>query len=157
MKIALTVLEFLSTTHEKGNQEISTKTFLEFTWKWLELNNRGGLIVFNDKMYMFIRRIEVVRKVLTITFLKTYKDEDIRDLLLCELQNSNFITKMWNSLAKDIRNDTLSFHIRDEILTIMIDIRAQAFVNTFFSTSLFWIQAKCCRVMVEWLSREKYL
>ena len=118
--------------HGKIDKSLSAKIFLDFTRKWVELVNRGGLIEVKDEFYIFIRRIEVViRKILTIKFLKQYTNEDLRDILLVEIEQATFLKDCWQRLSKNLESIELSNYLYSQIIEKWIDIRAQAFVNAY--------------------------
>ena len=55
----------------KSNGDSSLTTFLDYTRKWTELINRGGLIEVNDNLFIFIRRTEIYAlKILNLELLK---------------------------------------------------------------------------------------
>ena len=55
------------------------ESFLDYTRKWTELVNKGGLIKVNNNLFFFIRRKETyVQKILNLELLKNYKGEELR-------------------------------------------------------------------------------
>ena len=55
------------------------ESFLDYTRKWAELVNKGGLIEVNNYLFIFIRRTETyVQKILNLELLKNYKGEELR-------------------------------------------------------------------------------
>ena len=126
---SLTLLNSLVIT---SDENLRCKTFLEFTNKWIELVNRGGLIRVSDDMFIFIRRIEnIARQTLNIPFLKSYKGEDLRDIINKQLQESSLIANSWESLSRLMPNRKLASLLRSQILSKWIDIRARSFVDTY--------------------------
>ena len=86
----------------------------------------------NDQFFLFIKYVEtLVRKTLTFSFMKTYKGEDISELLHENLEESNIINNLWESLTRHVPNKQLTDHFVTEVLSKCIDIRANAFVKTF--------------------------
>ena len=58
---------------------IAIESFLDYTRKWTELVNKGGLIEVNNYLFIFIRRTETyVQKILNLELLKNYKGEELR-------------------------------------------------------------------------------
>lgn len=107
-------------------------TFLEFTTKWTELVNSGGLVKVNDNMFIFVRRIEnVVRKTLNVEFLQQYKGQDLREILYLELEKSTLIDNSWESLSRLLPNRNLAKSLKFQMLMRWIDIRSRSFVNTY--------------------------
>ena len=126
------VLEFIDTVSHKHDPELSAETFLEFTQKWIELKNRGGLVETSDEFFIFIRRVEgVVKGILTINFLRRYKNEDMRDILMDSLNRSTGVTKAWDNLTRNLENDTVKSTLKEQILQKWVDIRARSFVLGF--------------------------
>ena len=55
------------------------ESFLDYTRKWAELVNKGGLIEVNNNFFIFIRRTETyVQQVLNLELLKNYEGEELR-------------------------------------------------------------------------------
>ena len=53
--------------------------FLDYTRKWAELVNKGGLIEVNNNFFIFIRRAETyVQQILNLELLKNYEGEELR-------------------------------------------------------------------------------
>ena len=53
--------------------------FLDYTRKWAELVNKGGLIEVNNNLFIFIRRTETyVQQILNLELLKNYEGEELR-------------------------------------------------------------------------------
>ena len=66
-------------------------SFLDYTNSWCDKINRGGLFLVNDEFYIFIRRIEdVARTVFNKNLIKTYKGEDLRDVLMERFKENSF-------------------------------------------------------------------
>ena len=79
-----------------ATHEVEAYNFLDFVKKWTNLVDRGGPIKMNDQFFLFIKYVEtLVRKTLTFSFVKTYKGEDIRELLHEKLEESNMINNLW--------------------------------------------------------------
>ena len=55
------------------------ESFLDYTRKWAELVNKGGLIEVNNNFFIFIRRTETyVQQILNLEPLKNYEGEELR-------------------------------------------------------------------------------
>ena len=55
------------------------ESFLDYTRKWVELVNKGGLIEVNNNFFIFIRRTETyVQQILNLELLKNYEGEELR-------------------------------------------------------------------------------
>ena len=70
----LAAMEFLCSLKSNGDSLIKCESFLDYTRKWTELVNRGGLIEVNDNLFIFVRRTEIcVQKILNLELLKIIK------------------------------------------------------------------------------------
>ena len=57
-------------------------SFLDYTRKWVDCVNRGGLCSVNDEFYIFIRRVEnVARSILNLELMINYRGQDLRNCL----------------------------------------------------------------------------
>ena len=55
------------------------ESFLDYTRKWAELVNKGGLIEVNNNLFIFIRSTETyVQQILNLELLKNYEGEELR-------------------------------------------------------------------------------
>ena len=131
-KVAATAtLQFLDLVKVKAHG-LESKTFLDFTRKWIELRNRGGLVVINDDMYLFIRRIEsCVRSILDFQFIKNYKGEDLRDVIGERILKNSTVNNYWDKLARNIENTKLKNFLKEQIISKWVDIRARSYVNAY--------------------------
>ena len=87
-----------SFTFIETNQTLS---FLDFSHHCIGLISRGGLIKTNNNYFLFIRRIEeIVRCTLNVHFIKKYNGEDLRDIIVKQLQESSILTSNWKHYLK---------------------------------------------------------
>ena len=101
-----------------ATHEVEAYNFLHFVKKWANLVDRGRLIKVNDQFFFFIKYVEtLVRKTLTFLFMKTYKGEDIRELLREKLEETNMINNLWKSLTRHVPNKQLTNHLLHEVLS----------------------------------------
>ena len=129
--VASAAVDFLKSIRITSNN-IRANSFLDFSMKWVELVNRGGLVIVNDDFFIFIRRIEnTVRQLLTIDMLRNYRGEDLRDLLMTSLEKHDGINATWDNLSRLIPNDDLRKELKREILVKWVDIRTKSFVKSF--------------------------
>ncbi|XP_066916644.1 uncharacterized protein [Clytia hemisphaerica] len=125
-------LRFFSSIQLRGAEKHSTNSFLEFTRKWTLTQDRGGLIYLKDVSFIFFRRIEmVVRRVLNVKFLRDYKSQDLRDLLLTRLMKNYLVLKGWEELSKTLNNESLKKILFKQILEKWIDLRLRSYVRAF--------------------------
>lgn len=125
-------LKFVESVIEEYNPDISGENYLEFTQKWVELRNRGGLVELSNDFYLFIRRVEgFVKGILNVNLLRTYKSEDLRDILMDKIENSDGVSKKWDILTRNFDGENLKKMLKKQIISKWIDIRARSFVKGF--------------------------
>ena len=131
-QVASAAVEFLDSLRITGDTSIKAHSFLDFTRKWIDIVNRGGLIKVNDDMFIFVRHVEnVVRKVLNIGLLKTYHGEDLRDMIHNELRKHSLVDIYWDTLSRHVGNKKLVKHLKEQVISRWVDIRAKAYVKTY--------------------------
>ena len=82
---------------------MEARSFLEYTKEWVKAKNRGGLVEVNDNMFILIRQVEnLVRNVLTLNFLKTYRGEDLREVINDKILESPLIQSGWSQVARNL-------------------------------------------------------
>ena len=85
-------MEFLCPLKSNGDSSIKCESFLDYTRKWTEFVNRGGLIKVNDNLLIFIRRTEIyVHKVLNLELLKNYRGGDLREVIRKKIMESGIV------------------------------------------------------------------
>ena len=125
-------IQFLNGLRSVDNDKVHCHSFLDFTTKWVDLVNRGGLVKINHEMFIFVRRIEnVVRRKLNLNLIKTYRGQDIRVIIEKELQNSSFISSGWDSVSRMLPNRQLAHVLMNQIIEKWVDIRARSFVDSY--------------------------
>ena len=130
--IAKDILMFLGNFKLKSSEIFSGENFIKFVDRWTNLVNRGGLVRVNEDFYIFIRRVEtIVQKILTIDLLKAYHGEDLRYVLLDEITNNNFVILGWQTLTRNLPNETIGNILFKQIIEKWVDIRGNSFVKTF--------------------------
>ena len=135
-KAAKLVKKLIESWREPGDETTKSKSFLDYTKSWTERRNRGGLFCVNDEFYIFIRRIEnVARTVLNKQLLKSYKGEDLRDILMEKFYKSTLIDVSWSALYKTVESKELVLFVKHVILRKWIGLRSRAFVNNWVQIS----------------------
>ena len=82
--MAIAQLQLLG-TFIKG-QIRKVDNFLDFTHRWVEQVNRGGLVAMKDEFYLFIRSIEnSIRETLNIALIRRFEGEYLRNVLRNEI------------------------------------------------------------------------
>ena len=64
-------------------------------------------------------------------FLKSYKEEDLRDTLTRKIMERNIISELWATLTRDLANKELSMLLLDLVVMKWVDIRARSFVSSY--------------------------
>ena len=125
------ILACIDKWKSKENQDTrNTHNFLEYTKKWTDTMNRGGLFTVNDSFYIFIRRIEnIVRMFFANEFLHNYDGGSIKSSLMKKLVLNKSILSGWADLVigQDFPDDVSSM-LFNKILEHYVNIRARAFV-----------------------------
>ena len=126
------IIQFLLSLKTKKSSTLGGATFLQFTKKWIELVNRGGLVKVCDELFIFISQIEnVMRAVLNLKLIKMYPGEDLREIIQDKLENHPFISKSWEIISRNVANQDLTDIVKKQIIMKWIDIRAQSFVIAY--------------------------
>ena len=68
---------------------------------------------------------------MTLSFLKYYRGEDLRDAISDKLKDSELVTSYWEKLCRNIDNEKLKELLRNQFINKWIDIRARAYVNAY--------------------------
>ena len=98
-------MEFLCSLKRNGGISIKCESFLDYTRKWTELVNRGGLIKVNDNLLIFVRRTEIyVHKILNLELLKNYRGEDLREVIRKKIMESGIVVSGGECVARNIGN-----------------------------------------------------
>ena len=127
---ALAAVQLLNSfTFIETNQTFS---FLDFSHHCAGLISRGGLIKTNNNYFLFIRRIEeIVRRTLNVHFIKKYNGEDLRHIIVKQLQESSILTGNWEALSRMLPSENLAGQIKSQIFCKWVDIRARSYVQCF--------------------------
>ena len=123
-------LTFFLSLKSHGSETFPNHSFLSYVEKWVDLENRGGLVKVNEDFIIFVRRIETVTQSLfTVEFMRSYKGQDIKEILMERLNESSLIQLGWESLVRELPNRNLSKLLFTQILEKWTDIRANGYVK----------------------------
>ena len=133
MNVAATaVIQFLISLKMKHSSAVEGASFFQFTKKWIDVVNRGGLVKVCDEMFIFIRLIEnSMREILNLNLIKSYHGQDLREIIQVNLENSPFISKSWEKISRNVSNKDITDLVKKQIIIKWIDIRAQSFVSSY--------------------------
>jgi len=127
--IAIAVIEFLKSLKVSSNAELSGNTLAEYIEKWTKLVSRGYLVEVNKVMYEFIYKIEMVaRNILNVNYIKTYRNEDLRDSLHQQISSNDELSCVWMEMSRNFPNEKLAIILKEQIFMKWIDLRANSFV-----------------------------
>ena len=130
-KSVLQVIEAWRAPSDKGNV-VTAISFLNYTRKWVEEKNKGGLFTVNDEFYIFICRLEnIARTVFNKDLTETYQDEDLRDVLTPKMLESKLFNEAWERLCRNIDNPALTKALFRLIINKWVNIRANAFAEAY--------------------------
>jgi len=128
----LAAINLLKSLKCQGDESIKASKFEEYAQGWVEIVSRGGLVKVNNDMFIFIRRVEsCVKQVLNVKLLKTYRREDLREIINKKIVNNIFVILGWDTVSRNLSNKDLSKIILKQIIDKWIDIRARAFVDSY--------------------------
>ena len=131
---AKTVLQVLShwRAPSENGERAQPYSFLDYTKRWSEEVNRGGLFLVNDDFYIFIRRLEnVARTVFNRNLIDEYRGEDLRDLVAQKMLKSKLIIEAWDKLTRNIDNRSLVQVLLKLIVNKWVNLRARAFAEAW--------------------------
>ena len=117
------VLEMVNSWTIKADKYNDSKTLYEFTLSCTEKLNKVGLMIVNQKKFIFVRHVEpVARTVLNKSLMINYYEEDLRDVLLEKFLKHDLINENWCSLTKYIENDSLKDTIKIASLKNILEL-----------------------------------
>ena len=121
------IIECLSSMAINGEES----TLFEYTTKWIELVNRGGLFEINNTAYTFFREIEMkVRKKLFTAFdtKAVYQDpsENINSI-----GSDDDIQFYWTILSVDIENEAQATKLLKQIIGTWLTVRGNSIAGTW--------------------------
>ena len=107
-----------------------------YTTKWIEKVNRGGLFPVNDDSFCFFLALEsIVRHLLCTTYKNTSMEEDSikRNMIEVCLRNGQ-VQQKWSTISKDVIDPQISNTLLKEVITLWITIRG-------FSLAATWLES----------------
>eukprot|EP00111_Clytia_hemisphaerica_P014360 TCONS_00042270-protein len=105
----------------------------EFKDKWVDLQNRGGLVDVNDNCFLFFRTVEYsVRDVFNPVTLNNYAGENLKKVIQEKIYKRKYLIYRWDELMK---GDNLESFEKENLFKLVIarwiDIRGKAFVRAW--------------------------
>ena len=107
-------------------------TFLEYTTKWLEAQNRGCLFQPNAQLYLFFHACEnETRKHLNTAIIGSYRDINLNELLFKKISTSYLIQQYWANLVDKNLSCAESAELFKVTINYFVSIRVRAFVLVY--------------------------
>ncbi|XP_041461898.1 uncharacterized protein LOC121413213 [Lytechinus variegatus] len=122
---------FLNGWRKDDDDDTNADTFLHYTSVWLTYQNRGGLFVVSDNVYLFFRSIEFVSRRLFVGNC-LQGGETIKEKLIKHLCGSTHVQRMWGVLSSELCKN-LAESLFQTIIQYWIKIRVSAYVRSYVS------------------------
>ncbi len=104
-------------------------TFLQYTTKWVEKIDRGGLFRFNDEVYKFLRSMEI--QTLKCLNKNVLLAPNINNILMTQLNDNPYVQRCWDSLVANRLPQEFSSYLLRAIKVRWIKLRVTAFVKVY--------------------------
>lgn len=128
--IALTFCDILATWRSCSTN--SEKTFLEYTNHWIKVQNRGGLFLVNDDVYIFFRTLEnEARPFLSKNNLEKCVGKNIKSELKEKIMSQHRVHNYWCNLTQGKISGSVSKRLLDIVVNLYIKIRIKAFLKVY--------------------------
>ncbi|XP_041455704.1 uncharacterized protein LOC121408337 [Lytechinus variegatus] len=120
----------------KNEDDVHTEaeSFLQYSSVWLTIQNRGGLFIVTDDIYMLFRAMEfVTKKFLNVGYIQR-KDEVMKDTIVKNIYGSEHVQRQW---LKCTMNTNLESYEVDglfgSVVNYWVKIRVSAYVRSYVS------------------------
>ena len=101
--------------------------FLQYTTKWIDLVDRGGLYHVNDAVFCFFRQLEEKsRPYINTGYINQHHTVNLKEVLKSVLLDSPPIRVSWNNITRDFVEREILLR---KVVDIFINIRIRAFVK----------------------------
>ena len=110
----------------------SEKTFLESSNEWVQLQNRGGLFIVNDDVYIFFRTLEnEARPFLSKGNLERCVGRNVKRDLKDKMMSQTRVHSYWCNLTQGKITGMVSKRLLDIVVNLSIKIRIKAFLKVY--------------------------
>ncbi|XP_022088017.1 uncharacterized protein LOC110977844 [Acanthaster planci] len=110
------------------------QTFLEYTNKWIQAQNRGGLFNINDDVYVFFRTLEnEARQFLSKGNLEEFIGKNIKRSLKEKMMSQSRVHNYWCNLTREKISGDVSKRLLDIVVNLYIKIRIKAFLKVYLN------------------------
>ena len=107
-------------------------SFLDYSKAWVEKQNRGGLFLVNDKVFIFFKTLEFqTKQILNMKTLLILRNANVKDHLLQELLKQKQVQKQWAVLVQETLNQDLSGQLLHQFIVYWVKLRVNAFVRMY--------------------------
>jgi hypothetical protein len=126
---SVNIIECLSAMAVNGEESDA----MEYTSKWIDLVNRGGLFEINDGTYVFFKEIELkVRRQLLLAFEHhDCLDSSQRDHIISAVAGDDSVQFHWTILSVDISDEGQAVHVLKEIIGLWVNIRGYSIAGAW--------------------------
>lgn len=105
--------------------------FIDFTSRWLQKQNRGGLFHINSNVYNFFKSMElVVRSIVQRNNIDIFMQSDMQVILFGKIQQSDAIWKCWGIISSDLPKQA-ELKLFEEVVKCFLKMRCEAFVKVY--------------------------
>ena len=119
---SVNIIECLSAMAVNG-EEVDA---MEYTSKWIDLVNRGGLFEINDTTFTFFKEMERnVHRQLLLAFERhaNMHDSSQRDTIISSVAGDSSVQFYWTILSVDISDEGQAVQVLKEIIGLWVNIR----------------------------------
>ena len=115
--VAIASIQFLESLRVSDDNLFNSNDFETYVQECLCQVNRGGFVKVKQQAFFFIYKIEItVRNLLNASMIKEYQDEDLTNVLLKLMMESEEINSAWESVARNIPNELLKEILQKQLI-----------------------------------------
>ena len=86
----------------------------------------------NNNFYTFLRNIEFdVRRILNVSFLRSYCGKNIREVIVEKLRDNKSIQSSWDFLTRNVANIMFTEKLKNQIFNKWSNLRTHVFINAW--------------------------
>lgn len=122
------IIECLSSMAIDGDES----SLLEYTTKWIQIVNRGGLFEIGDTAYILFKEIELkIRKHLFLSFEKISLNDKQRGMIIEAVASEEYIQFYWTLISSDIESEEEAVKLLKEVIGLWLTIRGYSISNAW--------------------------
>ncbi|KAJ8023363.1 hypothetical protein HOLleu_35777 [Holothuria leucospilota] len=128
--VAAQYVDILSSWSE-GKSSHDADSLLDYTTKWIDVQNRGGLFKINDNVFILFKMMEeTVRATVQVKNINRLQDENLQSLLLKKMEGDQRLLSRWNSVCNNLVSEGSS-KLRTEVFKCFIKMRCESFIKVY--------------------------